>query len=136
MSTTTNRGIFSDLHFKQKSNPTASNLDYLSHVQAWLWSHLEDRNQECQILIDWVKKKSCTYSEYAKKIYSKTPSAHNILSGSKHRSWLDTQIEFPANVNCPCTGCQPKDENMEVKNILVYHNPKVLMYHSIYNFNC
>ena len=115
MSTTTftNRDIFSDLHSKQKSNPTASNTDYLSHVQAWLWSHLEDHNQECQILVDWIQKKSSTYSEYAKKIYSKTPSAHNILSGSKHRSWLDMPIEFPAVV-CLCSGCKPKDENEEV----------------------
>ena len=113
----TNRDIFSDL-VQQDSKPKLSNPTYKSDVQVWLLSHVEEDHRKCQILIDWVNKTSAVFSDYAKDIYPKSGySAHNILSGTKHKSWLDKPIDFPIiDVNCLCSGCQPKDENEEVKH--------------------
>lgn len=111
--TITNRDIFSVLH-NQGSNPKSSNPNYISDVEAHLWNCLEGR-RECEILIKFVKDISKDFSDYAKRIYPASGySARNILSGTKHTSWLDTTIEFPSIVDCLCPGCQPKDENEEV----------------------
>ena len=108
----TYRQIFSDL-YNQGSTPKLSNPNYKSDVEAWLWNHLEHR--ECQIFIDWVEYTSAAFSDYAKNVYPTSGySARNILSGSKHQSWLDLPMEFPSNAECPCPGCEPKDENEEV----------------------
>ena len=116
--TFTNRDIFSDL-VQQDSKPKLSNSNYKLDVQSWLLNHMEDR-RECQIFIDWTNKFSSVFSDYAKDIYPKSGySAHNILSGAKHKSWLDKPIEFPIfGDNCLCSGCQPKDENEEVNNTI------------------
>ena len=124
--TFTNRQIFSDLH-NQGSNPSLSNKNYKSDVEVWLWNHL-DTNKECQILSEWVEKTSVAVSDYAKKIYSTSGySVRNILSGTRHNSWLDTSDEFPSNANCQCPGCQPKDENTEVN--IKYNINKIICSH-------
>ena len=103
----TNRDLFSDLH-SRGSNPTSSNLNYTHDVQAWLWDHLNCEKQ-CLVVGEWVTYTSTIFSNYAKILYPKSGySARNILSGTKHRSWLETVIEFPTvAADCPCLVCQP-----------------------------
>ena len=110
----TNRDIFSDL-VQKDSKPKLSNPNYKSDVQSWLLNHVEVDHRECKIILDWTNKTSAVFSDYAKDIYPTSGySVHNILSGTKHRSWLDKSIDFPIIDNCLCSGCQPKDENDEV----------------------
>lgn len=116
--TMTNSDIFSDLN-KNSSNPTASNSKYQSDVQSWLWNHVGECNKDCQILIQWVEKFSFEFSKYAKEIYPKSGySARNILSGSKHKVWLDRPVEFPTILDCSCAGCNPGDDDEDEDNVV------------------
>ena len=110
-----NRHIFVDL-CDMKSTPSASNDLYVLDVQDWCWKSLGEKgiwnfNAKCRCYDEWVHKISYNFTKYAKKVWK--ASAKTLLSGSSNKVWLDTAIEFPDKLECPCL-----DQNGIVEDVV------------------